>query len=99
MMEEFLDRWTQNMFPCIYKQLFGIDCPFCGFQRAVIALLRGDFGKSFCYYPPLIPLLISLLLIIYLQISHKPAKATNIVLIIDAAVVLVSCVIKNLFFH
>ncbi len=95
MMEEFIDKWAHNMFPCIYKQLFGFDCPFCGLQRAVIALLRGDVKSSFIYYPPLIPLLISLFLILYLY-RCKSAKAMKVVLIADSVIVFFSCLIKNL---
>lgn len=87
------------MFPCIYKQLFGIDCPFCGFQRSVIALLKGDFADSFIFYPPLIPLIISLFFIIYLLITHKSMKAIHIVLIADMVIVIISCLIKNLLYY
>jgi hypothetical protein len=52
-------NWLQNhLIPCPFKYLTGIDCPGCGFQRAVIELFRGDFHKSFSIYPPAIPLLI-----------------------------------------
>jgi hypothetical protein len=46
------------LLPCPFKYLFGIDCPGCGFQRSVLALLRGDFSLSFKLYPPTVPLLI-----------------------------------------
>jgi hypothetical protein len=45
------------LFPCAYKQLFGIDCPMCGFQRSFILLLEGNFRESFYLYPALIPTL------------------------------------------
>jgi hypothetical protein len=52
-------NWLQNhLLPCPLKYLTGIDCPLCGFQRAVIALVRGDFHTSFTIYPPAVPLLI-----------------------------------------
>jgi len=47
------------MFPCAYKQLFGIDCPGCGFQRACIALLKGNLTQSLSLYPAAIPVLIT----------------------------------------
>src|SRR3569833_2965488 len=51
--------WLQNhLIPCPFKYLTGIDCPGCGFQRSVIALIRGDFHKSFNLYPAAIPLIL-----------------------------------------
>ncbi len=51
--------WLQNhLLPCPFKYITGIDCPGCGFQRAIVALLQGDMGKSWTLYPPAIPLLL-----------------------------------------
>ena len=36
---------------CLIKALTGYDCPFCGFQRSALALLRGDFVDAFNYNP------------------------------------------------
>lgn len=49
------------MLPCAYKSLFGIDCPACGIQRSLLALLKGDFRESFFIYPPLIFVLIGII--------------------------------------
>jgi len=46
------------VFPCAYKNLFGIDCPACGTQRSLALLVRGDLAESFHMYPPLIPVLL-----------------------------------------
>jgi hypothetical protein len=52
-------QWLQeHLLPCPFKYFTGIDCPGCGFQRSVIALVQGDFHKSFQLYPPAIPLLL-----------------------------------------
>jgi hypothetical protein len=51
--------WLQNnLLPCPFKYLTGIDCPGCGFQRSVLALLQGDMQKSFSLYPAAVPLLL-----------------------------------------
>ncbi|MFN5317890.1 MAG: DUF2752 domain-containing protein [Bacteroidia bacterium] len=47
-----------QLLPCAYKQLFGIDCPICGFQRSLILMLNGDLAGSFFQYMPLLPILI-----------------------------------------
>lgn len=52
--------WLQDhLLPCPFKYLTGIDCPGCGFQRSLLALLKGDVHQSFLLYPPTIPLLIT----------------------------------------
>ncbi|RYU86148.1 DUF2752 domain-containing protein [Mucilaginibacter terrigena] len=51
-------QWLQNhLIPCPFKQLTGLDCPGCGLQRSVIALLHGDIYQSFKYHPATILLI------------------------------------------
>jgi hypothetical protein len=50
------------LIPCPFKYLTHFDCPGCGFQRAVIALLHGNLQESFLLYPPAIPFLASAIL-------------------------------------
>ena len=45
------------MLPCYTKQIFGFDCPGCGFQRAVVLFFQGQWVDSFLMYPALFPLL------------------------------------------
>ena len=54
----FINWLQEHLLPCPFKYLTGIDCPGCGFQRSVIALIQGDLHKSFLFYPPAIPLII-----------------------------------------
>ena len=58
----FTGRADIFLLPCPFKYAFGIDCPGCGFQRSVVALLEGGFYKSLQLYPPTIPFLLSVLL-------------------------------------
>jgi hypothetical protein len=52
-------NWLQNhLLSCPFKYLTGIDCPGCGFQRSVVALLQGELLKSLTLYPAAIPLLL-----------------------------------------
>jgi len=52
-------KWLQgHLLPCPFKYLTGIDCPGCGFQRSVVALMQGDMHTSFSLYPAAIPLLL-----------------------------------------
>ncbi len=55
-------QWLQShLLACPFKKLTGIDCPGCGFQRSVIALLQGNLKQSLSYYPATIPLFIAVL--------------------------------------
>lgn len=87
---------------CPIKALTGYDCPSCGNQRMVHALLHGRFGDAFRYnaftmvsLPYLIPLMLTLK-------SNKgfPAKVRKVVqapvaLYIYAAAICVWWVLRN----
>jgi|SRR6185312_8217487 len=54
-----LISWLQmHQFPCMSRQLLGLDCPICGFQRSLLLLFKGQVADSFMQYPPLIPILL-----------------------------------------
>ncbi|MEH6304070.1 DUF2752 domain-containing protein [Olivibacter sp. CPCC 100613] len=56
---QLLTDWLQHhLLPCPFKWLTGVDCPGCGFQRAFLLLLRGEWKASIAQYPPTIPLLL-----------------------------------------
>lgn len=61
-----------QLLPCAYKSLFGIDCPICGFQRALVLLLHGDIKQSFFMYPPLLPV-VFLIIIFVIHLINKKA--------------------------
>jgi hypothetical protein len=66
-------NWLENhLFTCLFKAHLGMECPGCGTQRALIALLKGDFTESLKYHAGLIPFLATLLaLIIQLIVKHE----------------------------
>jgi len=64
--------WLEkHMMPCMYKSFFGIDCPMCGFQRSLLAALKGDLSSSFSLYPPLLPVLVLFLVLALYLVSKK----------------------------
>ena len=53
-----LESW---LLPCPIKFITGFDCPGCGFQRSLLALLQGHWHESYNLYPATVPLLFVLL--------------------------------------
>lgn len=41
---------------CSFREMTGIDCPGCGLQRSLLALLKGDLAESILQFPALLPL-------------------------------------------
>jgi hypothetical protein len=41
---------------CSFREMTGIECPGCGLQRSILALLRGDLAGSILQFPALLPL-------------------------------------------
>lgn len=72
-----MTEWIeQHQSPCLIKSIIGQDCPGCGLQGALIALLRGNVIDSIHRHPGLIPLLASMIfcaihLIFKIKNGHK----------------------------
>jgi hypothetical protein len=83
--------------PCFYKKYLGVDCPGCGMQRALIALLKGNFWGSLQIYPALIPiLLLILILILHLIFKFKRGTLYIKILFVISVVLIVFNYIYNL---
>nr|WP_294791533.1 DUF2752 domain-containing protein [uncultured Mucilaginibacter sp.] len=54
----FISWLRDHLLPCPFKYITGLDCPGCGFQRSLLALVQGNLSESFRLYPPTIPLLL-----------------------------------------
>jgi hypothetical protein len=91
-------HWLQNhLIPCPFKYFTGIDCPGCGFQRSVIALIQGDFHKSFSLYPPAVPLLLFFAYGTadsYFKLDTKKFVVKKTLFMIVGSIVLISYCIK-----
>ena len=55
---DLLLSFRDYMLPCVNKELFGVECPGCGMQRAVLLLFQGDFIAAFKMYPAIYPLML-----------------------------------------
>lgn len=71
-MDHAADWLEGHMLSCPAKALTGMDCPGCGAQRAVSDLLRGDLSAAWGHYPPIFPLLITLVLLVVAVRSRYP---------------------------
>lgn len=86
----------QHLLPCAWKSLLGIDCPACGFQRSLVALVKGAFSQSFALYPPLLPVLLLLVLLPVYLLNKKiiPKKVMVTYAWIVLGMVMVSYIVK-----
>lgn len=83
MMEKFL-------LPCLNKELFGLECYGCGGQRALLLLIKGEFGAAFHMFPAIYPLFLLLFFVLFnLFFRFKYEFVIKIGLILLTAVFLV----------
>ena len=84
------------LFPCLNKKLFGVDCLGCGFQRAIIFILKGEFVAAFKMYPAIYPLLI-LIVVALLDIKFHFKHGKKIIrslAIINILIIIISYFLK-----
>ena len=96
-MREQLIQWLENhLQPCIYKQSLGIECMGCGFQRALIALLKGNIWESLMLYPGLIPMIVLFGILVLHLIFHlkKGATLLKYLFIGNICIIFISYIIK-----
>jgi hypothetical protein len=84
------------LLPCLNKKLFGVDCLGCGFQRAIIFILKGEFVAAFKMYPAIYTLLI-LIVFALLNLKFQFKHGRKIVLflaIINILIIIISYFLK-----
>lgn len=93
---------TYYMLPCWNKQLTGIDCPGCGFQRSILLLLKGEFLAAFKMYPAIYPIMALVLFLISSSLlKFKYSFQIRLFLMLaTAGTIIISYIIKmnHLFF-
>lgn len=96
MLERLINWLESNMGTCPYLHLFGVECPGCGMQRALIALLKGNFVESLELYPALLPMvLLFSTLIVHLVFKLKyGAEILKYLFIFSVLVIVVSYLVK-----
>ena len=83
---------SRNLFPrCPFLALTGLECPGCGSQRAVHALLHGNISTAFGFNPLMIILLPYLAVCAYLELlggKRRFPKARRILMGQEACLIL-----------
>ncbi|MGQ9847335.1 MAG: DUF2752 domain-containing protein [Bacteroidales bacterium] len=80
----------------MYKKFLGIECPGCGMQRSLIALLKGNLYESLQLFPALIPLILMFVfLAFHLKFQFKyGARILTFWFILNTALIIINY-IKN----
>lgn len=92
----FLGQADVFFLPCPFKYLTGIDCPGCGFQRSLLALLKGNLQLSLKLYPATIPLLVTFATALPAKklMPGKSELLIRILYLITGSVILISYLLK-----
>jgi Protein of unknown function (DUF2752) len=94
-------HWLEtHMLSCPSKKYLHIECPGCGLQRSIIALLKGDFSESFQLYPATVPIFF-MLGFTMLHLKYKLANGAAIIkyLYIGIAIVIAVFYIYKIVNH
>lgn len=94
----FIDP-SSGMYPrCLFKQMTGLDCPGCGSQRAIRAMLHGDIRDALGYnaFLPVALLLIALLLVARRHPRLNNALNSRLSIIIMLIAIVGWTVIRNI---
>jgi len=71
------------MLPCLSKQILGIECFGCGFQRSLVLLFQGEFVVAFKMYPGIYPLFaLGMFLVLNIFFKIKNAEKIKITLVV-----------------
>jgi hypothetical protein len=65
-----------NGIPCLWKALFGVECPGCGLSRAGAFLVRGELSAAVHQNWLIIPVVL-LLAVHFVMSYHKSAHNNN----------------------
>lgn len=95
-MDSIINWLEQHLGTCFFHKFFGIQCPGCGFQRAFIELIRGNFMESIRLYPALVPIItMFVILVIHLKFKLKNgALILKVIFIFTAGIIIANYIYK-----
>lgn len=75
----FVDPAATHFMPrCMFHELTGLDCPGCGSQRMIHALLHGDFREAWAQNPFLLLMIPFIIFLLWLEFNRKKRMALYI---------------------
>jgi Protein of unknown function (DUF2752) len=88
------------MVPCMSKSLFGIDCPGCGTQRALLLVFKGDFINAFFMFPAIYTVILFFIFIglHFIDKSRNYHVIIRSLAIVNAVIMIVSYIYKQTHF-
>ena len=84
------------MLPCLNKKLFGLECMGCGFQRAIVFILKGEFLEALKIYPAIYTLiLLGVFAVLHQFYKFKNGRKVLLSLaIINLLIIVINFIIK-----
>ncbi len=102
MIQDMIEQYIGQGFPCLFHLLTGLYCPGCGGTRAILALLRGDIIGSFKYHPLILYIVVVTVVVtiawLISRIKKRPSlivKRIDLFVYIGIGVILVNWLYKN----
>ncbi|HNX06912.1 MAG TPA: DUF2752 domain-containing protein [Bacteroidales bacterium] len=100
MLQNIINWLESNSLPCLSKTIFGIECPGCGTQRAIIELLKGNFTESLKAWPALLPVaLMMCYLALFLVFRFKNGHKILVVFFIVNALIITGNYLYKIVAH
>lgn len=94
-------NWVEaHLLACPFKGYTGLDCPGCGFQRSVLALVQGDVRTSFHLFPASVPILLLLAFVpVHLKFEFREGAGMIKFLYLSITVIIVLNYIYKIYTH
>ncbi|MGL2994604.1 DUF2752 domain-containing protein [Flavobacterium sp. TSSA_36] len=70
------------LIPCLSKTLFGVECMGCGFQRALLLIVKGELVNAFVMYPAVYSMIFMFCGLLLFYTTKKTATTKNVLTIL-----------------
>ena len=100
MLHKVITWLESHMGTCAFRELGGLECPGCGLQRSIIALLKGEILESILLFPALLPLIgMFAFLALHLALKLKHGALVLKIFYISNAVLILAGYIFKIIIH